>query len=187
MLELSNVCSPFTRARPHQYHLGHTTWLSAMLHWPALRLLADPSMSFISLSRLVSDYLPHLKSRFILGCDPFSFPYHYFSLPFHVLVPPRWSISVSFLTWTSSVSIPVCVVVSPILLGLFPIYAFKMYLFKSGHTFCKTYDEDAVLQLSLLFRPSFCMLSAVPYHTIVASNTKNASVWTSTRFPRVRT
>jgi hypothetical protein len=53
------------------------------------------------------------------------------------------------LTCTSSVSLPVGVVVPPILLGLFPIYAFKTYLFKSGHTLCKTYDDDAVLVLRM--------------------------------------
>jgi hypothetical protein len=47
------------------------------------------SLSLAPLCRLspVSDYIPCLESRSILGCDPFSFPYHYFYLLFDVPCP----------------------------------------------------------------------------------------------------
>ncbi|KAH9964034.1 hypothetical protein BGW80DRAFT_1348149 [Lactifluus volemus] len=39
----------------------------------------------------LSYYIPCLESRSMLGCYPFSFPYHYFYLPFDVRCPTELS------------------------------------------------------------------------------------------------
>jgi hypothetical protein len=71
------VCSPFTRARPHQYHLSHTTWLSTMLHWLALCFLLTP-LCCSSLCLVLSQPTYHTSNHVLyesLGCDLFSFPF----------------------------------------------------------------------------------------------------------------
>jgi hypothetical protein len=42
-------------------------------------IIADPIVSSISFSPLISDCLPRIALRCILFCEPISFPYHYFS------------------------------------------------------------------------------------------------------------
>jgi hypothetical protein len=70
---------------------------------------------------------------------------------------------------TSSVSLPI------LLLGLFPIYTFKIYV---QHLYpANAYDDDAARDV-VVSLPPICS---------TASNTENAFVWTSTRLSRART
>jgi hypothetical protein len=52
-----------------------------------------------------------------------------------------------------------------------------LYFFKSALIFRNMYDEDAAREVKLWFRQTMPR----PYR-IAASNTKNAFIWTSTRF-----
>jgi hypothetical protein len=114
-----------------QLHLRFMPRLSAMLHRLALRLLLPPLYCWplCVLYLFVSSYLRlHTTPRIALHVNmrPILVSLPLLSLRFYVIVPPSYSISASFLTCTSSVSLPVCVMVSP-LLGLFPVFGFKTY------------------------------------------------------------
>jgi hypothetical protein len=138
--------------------------------------IADPTVPFISLSPLLTT--PRISFYINLRHILVSLPL--FSLRFDVLVPPSYSISVSFLTCISSVSLPISIMVSH-LLGLFPVFGFKMY---AGFCFptCKVMVPHFSVVPSLLLYAIVCAA-----HIISLLPLPKMRPFGRTHFSRIRT
>jgi hypothetical protein len=161
-----------------QCHLGHNHPFlclgSVLVRYSGRRCVYFPLLSiadtFISLSSLASDYLPRLVTRWLSVCDPSCF------------------LTITFLEVRHAC--PTKFVPS--------IYIQNVCFFKSVLMFRNTYNEDAVPVLTgrrRSFAPPFSVGSVPPFvcyrlcrpYGVAASNTKNASIRTSSRFSRART